>query len=42
MEDNQKLRETIVDMAKRFPQNSHNQDEIKSFTSRSPGARTRT
>ena len=41
MQDNQKLRETIVDLAKRFPQNSHNQDEVESFTSRSPGVRTR-
>ena len=32
LEDNQKLRETIVDLAKRFPQNSNIQDEIESFT----------
>ena len=41
MQDNQKLRETIVDLAKRFPQNSHNHDEVESFTSRSPGVRTK-
>ena len=42
LEDNQKMRETIIDLAKRHPQNSHNQDEIESFTSRSPGAHNRT
>ena len=41
MQDNQKLRETIVDLAKRFPQNSHNQDEVESFTSCSPGVRSK-
>ena len=41
MQDNQKLRETIVDLAKRFPQNSHNHNEVESFTSRSPAVRTK-
>ena len=42
LDDNQRLRETIVDLAKHFPQSSTNQDDIELFTRRSPRARNKT
>ena len=36
LEDNQRLRESLVDLEKRFPSSSSNRDDHKSYTSHTP------
>lgn len=42
LEDNQRLRETNINLTKRFPSSSTNYEDHESFTSHSPGGRNKT